>query len=141
MYLAVSSTPIATARKSLNEIEVPKGMSVILRTAGIDRSGEELAWDLENLLNVWQAILNVVLERPSPFLIYRESNAVVRALRDFLTNEIKDLIDDEATWKEAHEFIEQVMPHNVRKLKHYQTRCRCSRVSRSNRRSNRLWHP
>ncbi len=109
------------ARKSLNEIEVPKGMSVILRTAGIDRSGEELAWDLENLLNVWQAILNVVLERPSPFLIYRESNAVVRALRDYLTNEIGEiLIDDEDTWKEAHEFIEQVMPHNVRKLKHYQ---------------------
>ena len=109
------------ARKSLGEIEVPDGMSVILRTAGIDRSAEELAWDLENLLAVWQAILNVVLQRPSPFLIYRESNAVVRALRDYLTNEIGEiLIDDEATFKEAQEFVEQVMPHNLRKLKHYQ---------------------
>lgn len=109
------------ARKSLGEIEVPDGMSVILRTAGIDRSAEELAWDLENLLSVWQAILNVVLQRPSPFLIYRESNAVVRALRDYLTNEIGEiLIDDEATFKEAQEFVEQVMPHNLRKLKHYQ---------------------
>ncbi|MEM1173426.1 MAG: Rne/Rng family ribonuclease [Pseudomonadota bacterium] len=108
------------ARKSLNDIEVPDGMSVILRTAGIDRSADELAWDLENLLRVWQAILNVVLERPSPFLIYRESNAIVRALRDYLTNEIGEiLIDDEQTFKEAREFVEQVMPHNLKKLKHY----------------------
>ncbi|MBU2676897.1 MAG: Rne/Rng family ribonuclease [Gammaproteobacteria bacterium] len=108
------------ARKSLNEIIVPDGMSVILRTAGIDRSAEELAWDLENLLTVWTAILNVVLERPSPFLIYRESDSVVRALRDYLTTEIGEiLIDDEATYKDAHEFVEQVMPHNLKKLKHY----------------------
>jgi ribonuclease E len=108
------------ARQSLNEIEIPENMSVILRTAGIDRSAEELAWDLENLLKVWQAILDYVLRRPSPFLIYRESNAVIRALRDYLTNEIGEiLVDDEATFKEAHEFVEQVMPHNVRKLKHY----------------------
>jgi ribonuclease E len=108
------------ARQSLSGIEVPDGMSVILRTAGIDRSAEELAWDLENLLAVWHAILNVVLQRPSPFLIYRESNAVVRALRDYLTNEIGEiLIDDEATYKEAVEFVEQVMPHNQRKLKLY----------------------
>ncbi len=108
------------ARKSLTEIEVPPGMSVILRTAGIDRSAEELAWDLENLMSVWQAILNVVLQQPSPFLIYRESNAVVRALRDYLTTEIGEiLVDDEATYQEAYEFIEQVMPHNLRKLKHY----------------------
>ncbi len=108
------------ARKSLKNVEIPDGMSVILRTAGIDRTSEELAWDLENLLNVWQAILKVVVERPSPFLIYRESNAVVRALRDYLTNEIGEiLIDDEATYVEAREFVEQVMPHNLRKLKHY----------------------
>jgi ribonuclease E len=108
------------ARVSLKEINVPKGMSVILRTAGIERSGEELSWDLENLLSVWEAIKKVVVERPSPFLIYRESNSVVRALRDYLTNEIGEiLIDDEATYKEATEFVEQVMPHNLRKLKHY----------------------
>jgi ribonuclease E len=108
------------ARKSLNDVKVPDGMSVILRTAGIDRSAEELAWDLENLLTIWTAILNVVLERKSPFLIYRESNSVVRALRDYLTTEIGEiLIDDEQTYKEACEFVEQVMPHNLRKLKHY----------------------
>jgi ribonuclease E len=108
------------ARKSLHEVEIPPGMSIILRTAGIERSGDELTWDLENLLSVWEAIKKVVVERPSPFLIYRESNAVVRALRDYLTNEIGEiLIDDEATYKEAQEFVEQVMPHNQRKLKYY----------------------
>ena len=108
------------ARKSLSAIEVPNGMSVILRTAGIDRSPEELAWDLENLLTIWHAILNVVLERKSPFLIYRESNAVVRALRDYLATDVGEiLIDDEQRFKEACEFVEQVMPHNLRKLKHY----------------------
>ena len=108
------------ARKSLREVDVPNEMSVILRTAGIDRSGEELTWDMENLLAVWEAIKKVVVERPSPFLIYRESNAVVRALRDYLTNDIGEiLIDDEPTFNEAKEFVEQVMPHNLRKLKHY----------------------
>nr|MDJ0795185.1 Rne/Rng family ribonuclease [Woeseiaceae bacterium] len=108
------------ARKALNSIEIPDGMSVILRTAGIDRSAEELAWDLENLLTVWTAILNVVLERPAPFLIYRESDSVVRALRDYLTNEIGEiLIDDEQTYKDAYEHVETTMPHNLKKLKHY----------------------
>ena len=108
------------ARKSLNDIEIPNDMSVILRTAGIDRSPEELAWDLENLLTIWTAILNVVLERKSPFLIYRESNSVIRALRDYLTSDLGEiLIDDETTYKEAVEFVEQVMPQNLKKLKHY----------------------
>ena len=108
------------ARKSLQEVEVPQGMSVILRTAGIDRSSEEFEWDLENLLAVWEAIKKVVVDRPSPFLIYRESNAIVRALRDYLTNDIGEiLIDNEETHKEAREFVEQVMPHNLKKLKHY----------------------
>jgi ribonuclease E len=108
------------ARKSLNEVEIPENMSVILRTAGIDRSAEELAWDLQNLLTVWTAILNVVLERKSPFLLYRESDSVVRALRDYLTSDIGEiLIDDEATYKDAYEHVEQTMPNNLKKLKHY----------------------
>jgi ribonuclease E len=108
------------AREALNSIEIPDGMSVILRTAGIDRSAEELAWDLENLLTVWTAILNVVLERPAPFLIYRESDSVVRALRDYLTNDVGEiLIDDEQTYKDAHEHVAMTMPHNIKKLKHY----------------------
>ena len=108
------------ARQSVREVDVPQGMSMILRTAGIDRSAEELEWDLQNLLSIWEAIKKVVVERPSPFLIYRESNAVVRALRDYLTAEVGEiLIDDEAAYKEAAEFVEHVMPHNLRKLKLY----------------------
>ena len=108
------------ARKSLHEVDVPKGMSVILRTAGIDRSAEELEWDIENLLAIWEAIKKVVVGRPSPFLIYRESNAIVRALRDYLANDIGEiLIDNEETYNEAKEFVEQVMPHNLKKLKFY----------------------
>ncbi len=109
------------ARESLKGVDIPDGMSVILRTAGIDRDSEELEWDLNNLLAIWEAIKSVVLSRPTPFLIYRESNAIVRALRDYLTNEVGEiLIDDETTYKEASEFVEQVMPHNQRKLKLYQ---------------------
>jgi ribonuclease E len=101
-------------------VTIPNGMSVILRTAGIDRNTEELQWDLENLLSVWEAIKKVVVERPSPFLIYRESNAVIRALRDYMSDEIGEmLIDDETTYQEAREFVEQVMPQNLRKLKLY----------------------
>jgi ribonuclease E len=109
-----------SARQALNSIEVPDGMSVILRTAGIDRTAEELAWDLENLLTVWTAILNVVLERPAPFLIYREGDSVVRALRDYLTNDVGEiLIDDEQTYKDASEHVATTMPHNLKKLKLY----------------------
>ena len=109
------------ARESLNEVEIPKGMSVILRTAGIDRSAEELSWDLETLLKVWQAILDHVLQKPAPFLLYREDNAVIRALRDYFSNDIGEvLIDDPATHEQAREFIEQVMPHNLKKLKLYE---------------------
>ena len=108
------------ARQALNEVEIPESMSVILRTAGIDRGAEELAWDLQNLLTVWEAIRNVVLERQSPFLLYRESDSVVRALRDYLTDEVGEiLIDDEATYKEALEHVEQTMPNSLKKLKHY----------------------
>ena len=108
------------ARQSLNDVEIPKGMSVILRTAGIDRSAEELTWDIETLMQVWQAILDHVLIKPAPFLLYRESNAVARALRDYLSNDVGEiLIDDEETYKEAVEQVTNVMPHNLKKLKYY----------------------
>ena len=108
------------ARQSLNDVEIPDGMSVILRTAGIDRSAEELTWDIETLMQVWQAILDHVLKRPAPFLLYRESNAVARAMRDYLSNDVGEiLIDDEETYKEAVELVTNLMPHNLKKLKHY----------------------
>ncbi len=109
------------ARDSLDQVEIPDGMSVILRTAGIGRGPEELDWDVQNLLGIWNAILKVVVERPSPFLIYQERDAVIRSLRDYMSNDIGEvLIDNKDTFKEARDFVEQVMPHNLRKLKLYE---------------------
>ena len=108
------------AREALGQLTVPGGMGAIVRTAGVGRSPEELNWDLEYLLGVWEAIKNAVVERPSPFLIFQESNAVIRALRDNLSNEVGEiLIDDEKVYEEAREFVERVMPQNQRKLKFY----------------------
>ncbi|MEO1117791.1 MAG: Rne/Rng family ribonuclease, partial [Pseudomonadota bacterium] len=108
-------------REALSELEIPDGMSIIVRTAGIDRTPEELQWDLDNLFKVWDAILKVVVEKSSPFLIYQESNAVIRSMRDYLSNDIGEiLIDAEKPYEEAREFMESVMPHNAGKLKRYQ---------------------
>jgi ribonuclease E len=107
-------------RQSLEELNPPEGMGCIVRTAGVGRGIEELRWDLDYLLHVWEAIKQVVVTRPAPFLIYQEGNAIVRALRDYLSNEIGEvLIDDERVYKEAYEFMERVLPQNLRKLKLY----------------------
>src|SRR5690606_11794738 len=75
-------------RQSLEELNPPEGMGCIVRTAGVGRSIEELKWDLDYLLRVWESILQVVVTRPAPFLIYQEGNAIVRALRDYYSSEI-----------------------------------------------------
>ena len=107
-------------RDSLRELNVDPGMGVIVRTAGVGRGDEELGWDLDYLMRIWEAIKRAAVERPSPFLIYQESNAVIRALRDHLSDDIGEiLIDDEETFNEAREFVERVMPNNLGKLKHY----------------------
>ena len=107
-------------RDSLRELNIDPGMGVIVRTAGVGRGDEELGWDLDYLMRVWEAIKRAAVERPSPFLIYQESNAVIRALRDHLSDDIGEiLIDDEETFNEAREFVERVMPNNLGKLKHY----------------------
>ena len=108
------------ARSSLREINIPTNMSVIVRTAGIDRTSDELEWDLNNLLAIWEAIKTVIVKRPSPFLVYKESNAVLRSRRGYLTNDVGEiLIDGKVAYDEAKEFVEQVMPHNLKKLKYF----------------------
>jgi len=107
-------------RRVQRELDIPEGMSCIVRTAGIGRSIEELSWDLEYLKGVWQSIMQVVLDKPSPFLIYQDSSPVVRALRDHFNAEVGEIIiDDDGTFKVAQEFMEHAMPHNLRKLKPY----------------------
>ena len=75
-------------RDALEELQPPEEMGCIVRTAGVGRSHEELRWDLDYLLSVWEAIKSVVVSRPAPFLIYQEGNAIVRAIRDHLSNDI-----------------------------------------------------
>ena len=109
------------AREALRELNIPRGMGVIVRTAGVDRSGEELQWDLQYLVSVWQSIGQASEGREAPFLVYQESNAIIRALRDYLTSDVGEiLIDDKAIYEEGHQFVQQVMPHNLRKLKRYE---------------------
>ena len=109
-----------SVRKALEKLQPPEEMGCIVRTAGVGRSIEELRWDLDYLLSVWEAIKQVVLSRPSPFLIYQEGNAIVRAIRDHFSKEIGEiLVDREDIYEQAREFMERVMPHNLRRLKHY----------------------
>ncbi len=105
---------------TLKQVEVPEGMGMIVRTAGVGREQEELQWDLDYLLQLWSAIQAAAKSRAAPFLIYQESNLIIRALRDYLREDIGEiLIDDERVFEDAREFMQQVMPHNLRKLKIY----------------------
>jgi ribonuclease E len=110
-------------RDAMSELVVPEGMGVIVRTAGVGRTTEELQWDTDYLLKVWEAIKTSAVERPAPFLIYQESNAVVRALRDHFSSDVGEiLVDDPESHEQARQFMERVMPHNLGKIKLYKDR-------------------
>ena len=107
-------------RDAMSQLKIPDGMGLIVRTAGIGKSTEELQWDLDYLNQVWTAIEKSAEERPAPFLIYQESNVIIRSIRDHLRNDIGEIIiDSPEMHAEAQAFIESVMPHNARKLKLY----------------------
>jgi ribonuclease E len=107
-------------REAMSGLEIPEGMGLIVRTAGIGKRHEELQWDLDYLLQLWKAIETSATERQPPFLIYQDSNVIIRSIRDHLRADIGEVvIDDENTFNEAQKFIHQVMPHNGRKLRHY----------------------
>jgi ribonuclease E len=110
----------AELKKAMDALAIPDDMGVIIRTAGVGRDAEELQWDLDYLLSIWRAIAEAALTKPAPFLIYQESRLIVRALRDYMRTDIGEiLVDTPEMYAEALEFVEQVMPHNKRKLKHY----------------------
>jgi ribonuclease E len=107
-------------REAMDSLQIPDGMGAIVRTAGVGRSPEELQWDLNNLVDIWNAIQQASDSRPSPFLIYRESTAILRALRDYLADDIGEiLIDKQEVFDEAREYMQRFMPNNLRKLKFY----------------------
>ncbi|MGE5625810.1 MAG: Rne/Rng family ribonuclease [Bacillota bacterium] len=110
-------------REAMASLQIPDGMGVIIRTAGVGRSAEELQWDLDYLLQMWDAIEKASHDRAAPFLIYQESNVVIRALRDYVRGDIGEiLVDDEKMFNEAHTFMEKVMPQSLPKLKRYEDR-------------------
>jgi len=111
----------AEMREAMAQLNIPQDYSVIIRTAGIGRSAEELQWDLDYLIHLWDAISKASAERAAPFLIYQESNLVIRAIRDYLRNDIGEiLIDHPEIHERALRFMQQVMPQNIGKLKLYQ---------------------
>ncbi len=108
------------AREIMANLKVPDGMGLILRTAGLGKTADELRWDLDYLLDVWQSIDNAVKERPAPFLVYQESNIIIRAIRDYLREDIDEiLVDDAEIYNEAAQFMKQIMPSFVNKVKLY----------------------
>lgn len=113
----------AEAREAMSSVNIPAGMGMILRTAGVGKSAEELQWDLDYLLHIWEAIETAAREKPAPFLIYRESEVIIRAIRDYLRQDISEVvIDSPAVYERAREFMQQVMPQNINKLKLYNER-------------------
>ncbi|WP_305804028.1 Rne/Rng family ribonuclease [Stenotrophomonas sp. YIM B06876] len=110
----------AALKDALDKLDIPEDMGVIIRTAGVGRDAEELQWDLDYLLQVWRSIAEAALTKPAPFLIYQESRLIVRALRDYLRADVGEiLVDTEELYETAREFMQQVMPQTLRKLKHY----------------------
>jgi ribonuclease E len=95
-------------KDSLDQLHVPDGMGTIVRTAGVGRSPEELQWDLDNLRANWDAIVTAAGERSAPFLVYQESDAVTRALRDYLSDDIGEvLIDEPGAHQRALEYVQR----------------------------------
>ena len=107
-------------RETIDQLEVPPGMSVIARTAGIGRGVEELTWDLNYLLQLWREVENASKGQNGAFLIYQESSLVIRAIRDHFHQEIGEiLIDTEDIYEQARAFMGHVMPANVHCVKLY----------------------
>jgi len=108
-------------RDAINALTIPDGMGLIIRTAGLGKNVEELQWDLDYLSNLWAAIEQASDERNGPFLIYQESDIIIRAIRDYLRPDIGEiLIDDLEVFGRASAFMQQVMPHNLQRLKQYE---------------------
>lgn len=108
-------------KDAMNSLQIPEGMGIIIRTAGVGLSTEELQQDLDYLCQLWRSIKDATENQPAPFLIHQESNVIVRAIRDYLREDIDEvLIDGEAAFQEALKFIQQVMPDYKEKIKRYQ---------------------
>lgn len=110
----------AELKDALGEVEVPNGMGVIIRTAGVGRSSEELQWDLNYLLQLWESIATAANTSPAPAFLFQESNVIIRAIRDYLRQDVGEVIvDNQEAFDLAAGFIQQVMPNYRSKVKLY----------------------
>ena len=108
-------------REVMASLEIPDSMGLIVRTAGCGKNAEELQWDLNYLLQLWEAIERSSTEQKAPFLVFQESNVIIRALRDHLRGNIDEiLIDNEESFKQVQDFLKEVMPHFLPKAKLYE---------------------
>ena len=108
-------------REAMGQLEVPEGMSIIARTAGIGRDAVELQWDLNYLMQLWKAIDEAAKSNSAPLLIYLESSLVIRAIRDYFQPDIGEiLIDTDDIFEQAQAFMSVVMPDNLPRVKRYQ---------------------
>jgi len=111
----------AELKEAMSSLNSPASMGLIVRTAGIGRSTEELQWDLDQyLIPLWTAIKEASTQKPSPFLLYKESNIVFRAIRDYLRDDTHEVvIDSESVYSDAIELVKNVMPQMAARIKHY----------------------
>ncbi|MCO6428780.1 Rne/Rng family ribonuclease [Nitrosomonas communis] len=117
----ISAEERTELRDVISHLQIPPGMSIIARTAGIGRNEEELQWDLNYLTQLWRAIEEAAKNQSGVFLIYQESSLVIRAIRDYFHHEIGEiLIDNPEIYEQACQFMAHVMPDNVDRLKLYQ---------------------
>lgn len=108
-------------KAAMAELDIPSGMSIIARTAGIGRSAEELEWDLNYLKQLWQAIEEAGKAHHDPYLLFMESSLLIRAIRDYFRPDIGEiLVDNQEVYDQVAEFMSYVMPSNVGRLKLYQ---------------------
>ena len=107
-------------REIINQLSLPEGMGLIVRTAGLGRAKEELEWDLKILLRYWEAVKQAAVAKAGPYLIHQESNVIIRAIRDYLRQDIEEiLIDNEQSYQNACHYISQVRPQFIELLKLY----------------------
>ena len=110
-----------TLQEKIEKIEIPEGMGLIIRTAGVNRSAEELSWDLKILLRYWDAIKQAAIAKPGPYLIHQESSVVLRSVRDNLKEEIAEvIIDDQQAYQEVYDYINLVRPEFLDRIKLHQ---------------------
>lgn len=105
-------------QEKIEQLKIPEGMGLIVRTAGVNRSAEELSWDMNILLSYWDAIKQAAIAKPGPYLIHQESNVVLRSVRDNLREDINEvIIDNEEAFQEVHDYIRLVRPDFLDRIK------------------------